>query len=584
MSGCSIAGCLFLILITASVASSAQDLTTLANFDGTNGSGPNSALVQATDGNFYGTTRLGGANNFGTVFKVTPEGLLTTLYRFCSEQACSDGVGPVALVQATDGNLYGTTSAGAISGGTVFKITPGGILTTLYRFDGPHGLTPSGALVQAKDGNFYGVTLGGGNNNHSFCFNQGCGTMFKVTLQGALTVLYNFCALDGCTDGSNPGDGLVQADDGNFYGTTRMGGDSDNCPGGCGTVYKITVGGTLTTLYSFSSTDGSEPVGRLVQADDGVLYGVTLQGGPNNAGTVFKITLGGTLTTLYNFCSRLNCADGYYPDAGLLQATDDNFYGSNSGGPKGGGTLFNITPQGVLTTLYQFCSPDTCQHGNTPMADLVQRNDGNFYGTTYAGGMFGNGTIFRLDTNFLATLSVTDIGEGTVSGTDRHIYCGSVCTYQYSNATGVTLSAIPAPGYTFTGWAGCDNVNGSYCSVTMTSAKNVTATFNLANVTLTSLTFKPSYVRGGQLSAGTLMLNAVAPPGGVTVALSSDHPGVAHPPSVVFVPGGKSSVQFAVNTFPVKSNTTVTITASAGNSQVSGTLMVGTTSFPQSLK
>jgi len=140
------------------------------------------------------------------------------------------------------------------------------------------------------------------------------------------------------------------------------------------------------------------------------------------------------------------------------------------------------------------------------------------------------------------------------------------------------LSAIPAPGYTFGGWTGCDKVNGSYCSVTMTSAKDVTAIFNsVTDISLTALSFQPTYVRGGRLSAGTLTLSGPAPPGGLSVALSSDHPRVAHPPSFVIVPANKASVQFAVYTFPVKNNIIVTITATAGASHVSGTLMVGTT-------
>lgn len=183
-----------------------------------------------------------------------------------------------------------------------------------------------------------------------------------------------------------------------------------------------------------------------------------------------------------------------------------------------------------------------------------------------------------------ATLWVGKSGMGIVASLDGHIYCGSVCYHLYSKETLATLSAVPAPGYTFSGWMGCDNANGSYCSVTMTSPKTVTATFGKANVTLSSLTFKPTYVKGGYLSAGTLTLNGQAPSGGVTVALSSDHPNVAHPPSFVVIPAGKTSFVFGVSTFPVKSNTTVTITATAGASQASGTLMVGTTSLPPSLK
>ncbi len=181
-------------------------------------------------------------------------------------------------------------------------------------------------------------------------------------------------------------------------------------------------------------------------------------------------------------------------------------------------------------------------------------------------------------------LSVSKVGNGTVSSSDSHIYCGNTCSYSYFYGTQATLSAIPDSGYTFSGWTGCDNVNGGYCAVTMSSAKDVAATFNLVtNINLTSLSFDPTHVRGGQLSAGTLTLSGPAPAGGLGVALSSDHPGVAHPPAFVIVPAGKTSVQFAVKTFPVKSNTTVTITATAGVSQVSGTLTVGTTFNPVKL-
>jgi hypothetical protein len=182
----------------------------------------------------------------------------------------------------------------------------------------------------------------------------------------------------------------------------------------------------------------------------------------------------------------------------------------------------------------------------------------------------------------LYSLVVSTSGSGLVIG-NGGIYCGSSCSANYPDGSTVTLTAIPNPGYTID-WSGCDNVQANVCTVGMSSARNVTATFTLHQVTLTSLSFKPSYVRGGQLSAGTLALSGPAPQGGVTVTLSSDHPGVAHPPSFVFVPGGKTSVQFAVNTFPVKSNTTVTITGTAGASQVNGTLMVGTTALPPALK
>ena len=230
----------------------------------------------------------------------------------------------------------------------------------------------------------------------------------------------------------------------------------------------------------------------------------------------------------------------------------------------------------------QSLSSLTLKVGHDPTAVATNPVTNRIYVTNY-----GDDTVSVIDgTPLTRVLSVSKAGtgHGLVSGGSGHIYCGAMCSYAFGTGSQVTLSAVPDPAYTFSGWTGCDHVNGNYCSVTMSSAKNVTATFDFTSITLTSLTFKPTYVRGGQLSAGTLTLNPAAPPGGVTVALSSDHPAAAHPPSFVFVPGGKSSVQFSVQTFPVKGNTTVMITATAGASQVSGTLMVGTTFAPPMLK
>ena len=552
----------------------AQTFTKLADFDGTNGIAPSASLIQAKDGNFYGTTQTGGTSRncggygCGTVFKVTSDGSITTLHSFNG----SDGwVLFGGLVQATDGDFYGTTQLGGANGqGTVFKMTAYGALSTLHNFGGNDGANPYGTLVQGSDGNLYGTTGAGGVYSN--------GTVFKITPDGTLTTLHSFSH----DDGNYPLGGLVQGTDGNFYGTTYTAGLNSG-----GTIFKITAQGMLTTLYNFCSqdncVDGSASWAGLVQGTDGNFYGVTAGGGFHQAGTVFKITPQGGLTTLYSFCAQSGCVDGTSPASTLVQANDGNFYGTTlGGGPHLGGTIFKITAAGTLTTLYSFRSQDGYVDGWDPSGGLVQGRDGSFYGTNNEGGSYNDGTVFRL--SVFAVMSVSRIGSGTVGSADGHIYCGSLCSYSCILGNRVTVSAIPAPGYTFADWTGCDNVNGSYCSVTMTSARNVSATFTTANVTLTSLTFKPSYVRGGQLSAGTLSLNAPAPPGGVTVALSSDHPGVAHPPAFVFIPAGKSSAGFAVNTFPVKSNTTVSITATAGSSHVSGTLMVGTTSLPPSMQ
>ena len=392
---------------------SAQDvLTTLVNFGGKNGSDPGS-LIQGSDGNFYGTTDIGGTNclnrngiGCGTVFKTTPDGKLTTLHSFCALAQCADGKNPAgSLLQATNGNFYGTTSTGGSGGpdgcGTVFEMSGAGKLTTLHSFDSTDGCG-AGGLLQAANGNFYGTTPWGGVN--------GGGTVFEISAAGKFTTLYSFCSLPSCTDGSLPVGRLVQATDGNFYGTTMIGGANDNaefCSNGCGTVFRLTQKGALITLYSFCSlnncADGYNPEAPLVQATDGNFYGTTYYGGVANAyaGTVFEITSGGNLTTLYSFCTVTNCFDGESPLGPLVQATDGNFYGvTESGGTSStrGGSIFEITPAGTLTTLYSFCTLPNCADGIFPEAGLLQATNGNFYGTTYQDGSGGDGTVFSLST------------------------------------------------------------------------------------------------------------------------------------------------------------------------------------------
>jgi uncharacterized repeat protein (TIGR03803 family) len=368
----------------------AQTFTTLHSFDGTDGRLSNAGLVQATNGNLYGTTYYGGAKDSGEVFEITPGGTLTTFHSFCSKSRCADGEYTYATpVQGTDGNFYGTTYLGGSKElGTVFKITPSGTLTTLHSFDGADGSQPLAGLVQGSDGNFYGTTNMGGS--------QGDGEIFKITPSGTLTTLHSFCSRTACKDGRNPFAGLVQGTDGNLYGTTLEGGAK-----GFGTVFKITPSGTLTTLHSFCTQsgcpDGQFPQTGLVQATNGNLYGTTITGGAYGDGTIFEITTSGTLTTLYNVCSQSGCPDGNYLYAGLIQATDGNLYGiMDVGGTNDSGTIFKITLSGTLTTLYNFCSQSGCTDGQYPAGGLVQDTNGNLYGMTADGGANGDGTVFSL--------------------------------------------------------------------------------------------------------------------------------------------------------------------------------------------
>lgn len=381
---------------------SARTFKTLVRFDGTDGAGPWS-LVQGNDGNFYATTW---GNSGGEVFKMTPAGKLTILYHFCSEMNCADGADPYAgLVQAANGNFYGTTGGGGTRNlGTVFEITPNGKLTTLYSFGTQtnDGEWPYGVLVQGTNRDFYGTTFAGGA--------YGGGTVFRISPTGKLTTLHSFCqASQSCPDGKQPMAGLVRGADGNYYGTTSSGGTAAYCGGiQCGTVFKITPAGRFTTLHSFCSqmgcSDGSHPVGALVLGTDRSFYGTTAgsHGAPDS---VFKISLRGSLTTLYTFCQQKNCSDGSAPYAGLALGADADFYGTTSaGGADGGyGTVFKITRKGQLTTLHTFCEDGfyPCSDGYSPAAALVQASDGTFYGSTAAGGVKcddGNtcGTVFKV--------------------------------------------------------------------------------------------------------------------------------------------------------------------------------------------
>jgi uncharacterized repeat protein (TIGR03803 family) len=375
---------------TYTVPNPGTTFTTLHSFGGTDGRESNAGLVQATNGNLYGTTYYGGTKDSGEVFEITPAGTLTTLHSFCSKSSCTDGEYTYATpVQGTDGNFYGTTYLGGSKElGTVFKITPSGTLTTLHTFGGTDGSQPLAGLVQGSDGNFYGTTYMGGS--------QGDGEIFKITPSGTLNTLHSFCSRAACKDGRNPFAGLVQGTDGNLYGTTLEGGAK-----GFGTVFKITPSGTLTTLHSFCTQsgcpDGQFPQTGLVQATNGNLYGTTIAGGTYGDGTIFEITQSGKLTTLYNVCSQSGCPDGNYLYAGLIQATDGNLYGiMDVGGANSAGTIFKITLSGTLTTLYNFCSQSGCPDGQYPAGGLVQATDGNLYGTTADGGANGYGTVFSL--------------------------------------------------------------------------------------------------------------------------------------------------------------------------------------------
>lgn len=396
--------CVAIVFVTA-LASRAQTFNVLHNFESTDPY-PGATLVQGTDGNFYGTTIQGGGDMgvAGTAFRITADGVFTNIHNF----DYTDAGNPNSLILGTDGNFYGTSSVGGANElGAIFRMTPGGTVTTIYSFchnvPCTDGYEPLAGLVEAIDGNFYGVTTAGGNVGACGSAGQGCGTIFRITRSGEYTVLFSFNGENGAGSRAS----LILGLDGDLYGTSQIGGS--NCGSHCGMVYKVTSNGVLTTVYNFCShkgcPDGSMPNAGLLLGEDGNFYGTTYTGGINNfctgggCGTVFRLTPNGVLTTLYNFCSQNACTDGVQPITALIQGNDGNFYSTTPlGGSHGNGTAFEITPAGVLTTLHDFCAQAGCTDGAETDWPLVQGTDGTFYGTTEPGGTYNYGTAFSLST------------------------------------------------------------------------------------------------------------------------------------------------------------------------------------------
>jgi uncharacterized repeat protein (TIGR03803 family) len=497
-------------------------LISLYSFTGGNdGAEPEAGLMLGSDGNLYGTTYGGGTNDDGTVFQISTHGALTSLYSFTGIYSA----GPNGLVQGGDGSFYGTTGGGGTyNPGTVFKISPHGALTNLYSFTGGNdGAEPEAGLVQGSDGNFYGTTLYSGSYGSYYTrYDYDYGTVFKISTAGMLTSLYSFTNGD---DGAEPEAGLVHGSDGNFYGTTYDGGTN-----GYGNVFQISTNGALTEVYSFSYNDGAYPEAGLVQGSDGDFYGTTEYGGAHRDGTVFQINPNGTLTTLYAFGTVTNAngdaLDGAYPEDGLVQGSDGNFYGTTyEGGTNDYGTVFQISTHGALTSLYSFTYGND---GAYPVAGLVQGSDGNFYGTTYDGGTNYSGTVFQISTHGALTSLYSFTGgndgaypkAGLVLGSDGNFY--GTTFYGGTDGNG-TVFQIATTGaltslYSFTGGndggqpeAGLvQGSDGSFYGTTQSGGQGGEGTVFRLTATQSALVFQAV-----ALTSETLRLTWSTEPGGV---------------------------------------------------------------------
>lgn len=366
----------------------AQVFTDLHDFDCTvEGCSPTypEILAQGRYGNLYGTVDSGGTSGMGTVFKMTPMGVVTTIHNFSGP----DGQNPDGgLVLGTDGNFYGTTRFGGASNlGTVFKITPAGVLTTLHSFSGSDGSEPRPGLVQGKNGNFYGTTCG---------FNAPW-TAYSITSAGKFKTINSTSDVRIAACSSAP---LTLGSDGNLYGTTMAGGPTEQ-----GTVFRMTPAGTIKALYDGDFANGSNLVGAVTQGNDGLLYGTTSANGSGGFGVVFKLSLTGKYAKLHEFGLDL-IHDGMDPFAGIVAASDGKFYGATSAGESGGsvpnGNLFSVTSSGTYNLLYAFDGT----HGYLAQATPMQHTNGKLYGVAEGGGAHSGGVIYSLDNGAPAFVSL----------------------------------------------------------------------------------------------------------------------------------------------------------------------------------
>ena len=364
------------------------------------GSRPYAALVAAPDGSLYGTTGEGGTSTHcldrgcGTIFRTKPNGATTILHSFDN---VTDGSAPLAgLLLASDGNFYGTTYIGGpLVGGTLFSISPKGKFKLLHTFQraGAGGSGPAGTLAEGPDGAIYGTTNEGGAGTGPQCFvdHDGCGTVFKYTRRSGVEVLHSFSGDGG--DGAFPSGSLLMANDGNLYGTTYGGGAQQR-----GTLYRITPGGVMTVLHQFDVATGAEPNGGLVQAADGALYGTTFIGGSKLGGTVFRITTAGEYSLVHEF----DYDQGDDGPIGTLVIGPRKLlygvllYGGDLARCWGGcGSAYSVSMTGEFARLHVFAGGDA--DGRWPSDGLVRFGDKKLAGMTQYGGAQGVGVIYTIN-------------------------------------------------------------------------------------------------------------------------------------------------------------------------------------------
>lgn len=592
-----------LTLLLCPMTALAQSVTILHSFgDGTvanDGIGPESPLVLGSDGNFYGTTEGGGSAQWGTIFKMTPAGALTILHSFGDGSVPNDGNGGFStLAEGPDGNYYGECENGGKDySGTLYKITSAGKMTLLHTFhDGTiakDGQYPVGSLVwdPAKQ-LFYGVTIGGGM--------AGAGTVFTLSLGGAVAIIHNFEDGSTANDGSSPG-GIMLASGGNFYGVTESGGAypiAGQLYGGWGTVFSMTSSGIVTILHSFDGNgdpgDGYSPGFGVAEGLDGLLYGITVGGGAAGQGTVFKIDrTSGNLTTLHSWQDGTVANDGSDPWGPLIVGRDGNLYGlTGKGGiaENGGyGTAYSITPTGQVTILHSFLDGSVARDGLGPGFGLVEGKSGLFYGVAEAGGSAYDGVVFSLNVTYSFTVAPNPlIGGRSARGTITLASPVAARTKILLTSSDPSTLAVPA---SLILSQGASKVSFTIKSTPVDSNEDVLLTAQAPGGPLESvvtveaptlvsnaITIDTNPIAGGNTTMAHVALSGPAPAGGFTVALSVQNnqygavqglwsalpgtPGAVKITSVT-IPAGATSADFAIQTKPVATSVTATIRGTA---------------------
>ncbi|MDR3460205.1 MAG: Ig-like domain-containing protein [Verrucomicrobiae bacterium] len=547
--------------------------TALASFAGNTGYNPYAGVTPGPGGSLYGVVKSGGTTGYGTAYKVSSGGQFTLLDNF---SYFTTGANPQAsLIQGPNGNFYGTASGGgtnllqtgpssyqAESFGTVFELATNGALTMLAYFAGTNGANPYGRLAIGLDGNFYGTTAYGGLSNN--------GVVFQLLTNGTLTALTNFTGVNG----ANPYEGLTLGPDGNFYGTTEAGGSSNN-----GTVFQVTPAGALKTLVYFDGTNGANPNDALVLGRDGNLYGTTYTTTPDSGGTLFRVTPGGTFTSLYSFVrTNFVFTHGQHPVGGLAQGPDGCLYGTTSlGGVNNGsgGTLFKITTNGTLTTLYSFLIPN----GSAPFATLTLQTNShfiNFYGTTLGDGGDHPGTVYRV--NLTTSYAIAENTAQTFSPLTNEVVwttggslglLTAVATNGTAQISGPDIGFTPATNFTGTAtisYTVTDNAGGTNASFITILVTNIPPAANPDFYTVAENSaanvFSPLVNDLPNTSGGVLSLVSVSATNGTAVISGTN---ILFTPTLNFT--GTATIGYVITDNIGGTNTSL-ITVTVANSSV----------------